>query len=124
MLTIRNEQIEIIASASFESWLLDHVRRFFAAQCAELGDEGTLTFIRDMVQRARGYGLKNGPEISGYIDLGFTFGRDFESYAWASPLVTEADGHWSAFTIDALYEAAIEELEPEVGLEVEDDATD
>lgn len=124
MLTIRNEQRDVLASASFEAWLLDHARRFFAAECAELGPDGTLTFIREMVQRARRHGLRCGPEISGYLDLGFTFGRDFESHAWAAPLVAEADGHWSAFTIDALYEAAMEELEPEAGFGVEDDAAD
>lgn len=124
MLTIRNEQKDVLTSASFEAWLLDHARRFFAAVCAEFGPDGTLTFIREMVQRARRHGLRGGPEISSYLDLAFTFGRDFESDAWAADLVAEADGHWSAFTIDALYEAAVEELDPQAGLGAEDDAAD
>ena len=124
MLTIRNEQMDVLADASFEPWLLDHARCFFAAECAELGPDGTLTFVREMVQRARRYGLRGGPEISSYLDLAFTFGRDFESDAWAAALVAEADGHWSEFTIDALYEAAMEELDPQAGLGVEDDAAD
>ena len=108
-------------AASFETWMVDHAQKFFSAECAELGPEGTLAFIREMVQQARRHGLVGGPELCSYIDLAFTFGRDFETHDWATELVSEAAGRWSEFTMDALFEAAIEELDPDADLGVEDE---
>ena len=121
MLTIRTAQKEILATASFERRLVEHAQRFFPKESATLGKEGTLAFIRQMVQKARGLGLSRGPDISSYIDLAFTFGRDFESAPWATELVTEAADSWNEFTIDALFEAAIAELDPEESLEADDE---
>ncbi len=121
MLTIRATQKEILARASFERWLVGHARQFFPTECATLGTGGTLDFIREMVQQARHRGLTGGPQICSYVDLAFTFDRDFETRPWAAELVTEAAGVWSEFTMDALFEAAMAELDPEAGLGVEDE---
>ncbi|MBL3526487.1 MAG: hypothetical protein JMN27_03710 [gamma proteobacterium endosymbiont of Lamellibrachia anaximandri] len=121
MLTIRATQKEILARASFERWLVDHAQQFFPTECATLGAGGTLDFICEMVQQARHRGLTRGPQICSYVDLAFTFGRDFETRPWAVELVAEAAGVWSEFTMDALFEAAMAELDPEAGLGVEDE---
>ncbi len=121
MLTIRATQKEILARASFERWLVDHARQFFPTECATLGTGGTLDFIREMAQQARRRGLTEGPQICSYVDLAFTFERDFETRPWAAELVAEAAGAWSEFTMDALFEAAMAELDPEASLGVEDE---
>lgn len=121
MLTIRATQKEILARASFERWLVDHARQFFPTECATLGAGGTLDFIREMVQQARHRGLTGGAQICSFVDLAFTFDRDFETRPWAAELVAEAAGVWNEFTMDALYESAMAELDPEAGLGVEDE---
>ena len=113
MLTIRAAQKEVLARASFQVWLLGHVRRYFEEECAELGAEATLAFIRALAERARQHGLSAGPEICSYVDLAFTFGRDFETSPWANGIVSQAAGRWNEFTLDALFEAAMAELESE-----------
>lgn len=121
MLTIRATQKEILARATFERWLVDHARQFFPTECTSLGAGGTLDFIREMAQQARHRGLTGGAQICSYVDLAFTFDRDFETRPWAAELVAEAAGVWNEFTMDALYEAAMAELDPEAGLGVEDE---
>jgi hypothetical protein len=121
MLILRDAQKEILARRSFEVWLMDHVQRFFAEECREMGRAGSLAFMREMVGRARARGLRRGPELCSYVDLAFAFGRDFESEPWASRLVAEAGERWSEFTLDALFEAAMKVLDPSVGLGVEDE---
>jgi hypothetical protein len=113
MLTIRTTQKEILAAASFERRLIEHAKKFFPAESARLGADGALVFIRQMVQKACSRGLTRGPDVSSYVDLAFTFGRDFETAPWAAELVAEAAGSWNEFTMDALFEAAFAELDPQ-----------
>jgi hypothetical protein len=114
MLIIRNAQMAALADASFEAWLIEHVRGYFSATCRELGDAGTLAFVRATAARARRHGLSEGPDICCYIDLACTFGADFDrAQAWAASILTAADGRASTMTMDRLHEAAMEALQAE-----------
>jgi hypothetical protein len=111
VLVIRNAQMAALASASFEAWLLQHARRFFAATCDQLGAAGTTSLVREMAARARHHGLSEAADICSYIDLACTFGRDFDSaLPWAESILAAADGHASTITMDRLHEAAMEAL--------------
>ena len=113
MLLIRQEQKHILAAASFNAWLADHARRFFAEKCHELGPAGTRLFIAEMVACARLHGLVDGPDICRYLDLAFTFGSGFDrALPWAQAILGAADGRASVITMDRLYAAAMAELDP------------
>ena len=113
MLLIREVQKDILAAASFHAWLVDHARRFFAAQCHELGPVGTRAFIGETVQCARLHGLADGPDICRYLDLAFTFGGGFDrALPWAQAILGAADGRASVITMDRLFDAAMAVLDP------------
>ena len=113
MLLIRQEQKHILAAASFNAWLADHARRFFAEKCHELGPAGTRLFIAEMVACARLHGLVDGPDICRYLDLAFTFGSGFDrALPWAQAILGAADGRASVITMDRLYAAAMAVLDP------------
>lgn len=114
MLLIRETQKAVLAQASFNLWLVDHARRFFDAQCQQLGLEGTSAFITEAVDRARQHGLIEGPDICRYLDLAFTFGSSFDrALPWAQAILGAADGRASVITMDRLYDTAMALLDPE-----------
>lgn len=118
MLTIRSEQMQVLATASFEAWLLRHAQRHFADMCMELGPTGTRDLIRQAVGRARWYGLDAGPDICQFVDLALTFGSDFDQReAWAAGILARAGRQASSLTVALLYDAAMDFL----GAEVEDE---
>ena len=131
MLVIRKDQQSLLARPSFEAWVVEHAHRCFAEECEEMGPEGTARFVREMIDRARGHGFHGGVDICQFVDLGLTFGADFETTCpWAGPVLAEANGHADSNTLDALYELGLAELdrdEEEGGEEEdignEDDAT-
>lgn len=113
MLVIRKAQVEVLAKASFAQWLENHSRRFFPAQCKELGSEGLKAFIDVSIRQAKAHGLTGGPDVCSYLDLALTFGGDFDTaLPWAKAILSEADGHANAITLDRLHAAAISILEP------------
>jgi hypothetical protein len=112
MLIIRDAQKKVLAAAAFETWLLRHARRYFSAECSRLGKAGTIRFLKVLTERARELGLSSPADIAGYVDLAMTFGVDFERAPWAAPIVSQANGRWNEFTIDALVEAGMMELNP------------
>ena len=106
----------VLARASFEIWLLEHVRGFFASMCEQLGDAGTRSFVNEMAARARHHGLSKAPDICSYVDLACTFGGDFDSaLPWAKSILAAAGGRASTITMDRLYEAAMAALAGETG---------
>lgn len=114
MLLIREDQMTTLAKASFNAWLVDHARRFFAEQCHALGPTETRAFIREAVQCARLHGLAEGPDICRYLDLAFTFGSGFDrALPWAQAILGAAEGRASVITMDRLHEVAMAALDPE-----------
>lgn len=112
MLVIRKSQEEVLAKASFAQWLKDHSRRFFPSRCAELGSEGLKSFIDVCIRQAKVHGLTKGPDVCSFLDLAMTFGSDFDTaQPWAKSILSEADGHADAITMDRLHAAAISILE-------------
>jgi hypothetical protein len=119
MLVIRKSQEEVLAKASFAQWLVNHSRRFFPSRCKELGSEGLKAFIDVCIRKAKVHGLTEGPDVCSFLDLAMTFAEDFDTaLPWAKAILSEADGHANAITMDRLHAAAIAILEKE-GLPVE-----
>jgi hypothetical protein len=122
VLIIREKQRIVLAEESFTRWLVDHARRFFAPRCLELGPDGTVSFVKEVVGRARRHGLTEGPDICGFVDLAFTFGGDFDrAVPWAQAILAEAGERASAVSMERLYEAAMAELDPNGTVARDDD---
>lgn len=79
---IRPEQLRALEMSPrrvFEARMAAHLESFFEDQCARLGEGGQRSAIRYGLSRARRHGLTREREVCKYIDLMFTFGRDFDT---------------------------------------------
>lgn len=95
MLVLREVQIRTlqrIRAKTFEERLADHCLRFFPRACNALGDR-LFSAIHDAAKRANSYGFESERDITKYVNLVFTFGRDFDKSSllpWARPILKGA----------------------------------
>ena len=101
MLTIRREQQEAIGRAvlvTFEVRLAEHVAEHFPGIHASLGERPTKVMVRYAIEKAYSYGFRNGGQVTRYLNLMLTFGRDFDTddrFPWARRVLTY-DAHSTA----------------------------
>ncbi len=92
MLTIRGEQLrvfELRRSTDFEDRLMEHCRRFFPRASNALGGRLRIA-IRETLARASTYGFTDERDLCKYLNLVFTFGREFDESPlidWAQPIL-------------------------------------
>jgi len=82
MLIIRDDQKEVLGNymlKKFENALVDHLNQYFPEKCRALGETGVLENIRLGIERAKSYGIVIEYQVSLYINLMFTLGRNFDS---------------------------------------------
>jgi hypothetical protein len=111
MLIIRAEQLEVLsayAREDLQARMLEHVRRFFPARCNKLGELETQAFIAHGVERAKRYNLDTEAEICKYLNLMFSFGREFDTEQdWAARVLSGRDRGGQGSLIDRLYSLAL-----------------
>jgi len=81
MLIIRKEQVGAFNKAMlerFENLMVDHLAMYFPDQCEKMGEESVREAILYGMERAKTYGIIIEQDISMYLNLMFTFGRDFD----------------------------------------------
>ena len=64
-----------------------HLGKFFPAACAALGEEQVRRVVRYGIERAASHGVTRERGVCAWVDLMFTFGRDFDrdpDLPWAS----------------------------------------
>jgi hypothetical protein len=94
MLTIRKEQEEALGRDRLRRFVIQmeqHLRQFFPARCAELGDEAVREWIHHGIERAAVYGVVAERDVCKYIDVMFTCGREFDEdpkLPWAREILT------------------------------------
>lgn len=90
-LQIREAQLDALAARSrgdFVTRALAHLRRFFPAQCDALGEAKTRELLALGVARATRHGFVTEVEVCKYLNLMFSFGRDFDTQQiWARTLL-------------------------------------
>jgi len=115
MLTIRTEQLNALREASvrdFERRMVVHLRKFFPEQCDSLGEDGAKLAVRHGIERAAAYNIRIERQVCKYIDVMFSFGRDFDTDAklpWASLILTDPAIRSSAARMDRLVDTATRE---------------
>jgi hypothetical protein len=93
MLVIRREQMEVFSSYMrdrLESRLAIHLERFFPDVCRQLGGSGVREAIRYGIERSGSYGMRSHQAVCKYLNLMFTFGRNFDTdpqHPWAAEIL-------------------------------------
>ena len=113
MLEIRKAQMETLGNhmaQRFEEWAIAHVRRYFRASCRELGDDGTREMVQYGIERAEAHGFTAESDIGKYLDVMFTFGRDFDNdpaLPWARRILEDPSVGSAEARINALCDEAV-----------------
>ncbi len=116
MFKIRREQMAAFSGAarqSFEDRMVVHLNRFFPAQCEALGESEVRIVISYGIRRAREYGVKAERDVCKYVDIMFTFGRDFDrnpEFPWAGIILKERSYPTPSRRVDHLYDVAMQEV--------------
>lgn len=116
MFTIRKDHMIAFsraASQSFEDRMLKHLRQFFPDQCTALGESTTREHINYGIHRAAIYGIVVERDVCKFIDIMFTFGRDFDdgvNFPWARRILLERQFPSPSARVCHLYEVAMSEV--------------
>lgn len=109
MLVIRRAQIEPFKEHLREPFVLRmvaHAREYFPADCADLTPEELRVIVRDGIARAEKYGFENERDATRFLNLMFTFGRQFDrdpTLGWATRLLARAGRADSGSLMNRLY---------------------
>src|ERR1044071_8703801 len=80
MLAIRSAQMAVLAEVerqTFEKRLVEHARQYFPGVCHSLGDELGPT-VHEIIRRGQKYGFSTQRQLCKFLNLVFTFGREFD----------------------------------------------
>jgi len=114
MLVIRRQQMNILSwkiRMAFEDRMVLHLKEFFPDQCRMLGEKDTRAAIRNGMERAETYGLGTESDLAKYLNVMFTFGRDFDTdpeLPWASAILNARDGSAPSERLARLYKVAVD----------------
>jgi hypothetical protein len=114
MLVIRRQQMNILSwkiRMAFEDRMVLHLKEFFPDQCRMLGEKDTRAAIRHGMERAETYGLGTESDLAKYLNVMFTFGRDFDTdpeLPWASAILNARDGSAPSERLARLYTVAVD----------------
>jgi hypothetical protein len=112
MLIIRHEQMDAFRGhmlKQFEDLMVAHLTEYYPLKCKGLGQEKLLQVIHYGIERAKKYAIDVELDVSRYICLMFTFGKDFDrnkEIPWASRILMSDDFSSGTRKMDALYEEA------------------
>lgn len=116
MLSFSTQQMRAFRSvprALFVDRMRDHLQQFFHAHCKALGPNGLDDAIHHGIDRAKVYGIVGQRDVCLYIDLMFSFGRDFDKDSklpWVCEILTDRRRFTAKQRIDDLHARAITEL--------------
>lgn len=113
MLTIRDEQMRALSAArevEFETRLVQRSPLQFPGECAALGSGGVREMVRYALRKALSHGFATERDLVRYVDLAFTFGRDFDvdpSLPWAANILAAPQQEGGASRMDRLFLVAM-----------------
>jgi len=106
----QGKALEAASIDSFESRMLEHLRRHFPDHAARLGETKARSVVRDGMSRSAAYGIVSERGVCTYIDLMVAFGEDFDrspKYPWAREILFGLDLKSPATRIDRLHDRAL-----------------
>lgn len=93
MLVIRAAQLAVLAKPAIDRLRAKaraHLQTHFSGQCAALGPDRLGDAVDHGLARATAHGFAAEPDLLRYLNLCFTFGRDFDTdpaCAWAAEIL-------------------------------------
>jgi hypothetical protein len=114
MLTIRDQQFQMIAQELFESWMEEHLNEFFAEEISSLSAPEIGVRIRKALETARRYRFVTQSQWCRYVDLTFVLGPSFDEdprLPWASEILRDARVTDPEMRIELLFAAAQDHME-------------
>lgn len=81
MLTIRDEQVDVLSEGSrkrYQDGRVRHVREIFPEEFKKLGEEAVRSLVRDGMSRAFRHGITAERDVARFIDLMFLVSEDFD----------------------------------------------
>jgi len=117
MLKIRTEQMEAMGRKHFENRMLVHLMKFFPDEFDKLSPVQQRQLIRYGIGQSECCGIQSSRDICKYLDLMFTFGKDFQTkHQWAVHVLENEQTGKAASVIDCLFKAAMDNLDDACGL--------
>jgi hypothetical protein len=109
MLTIRKDQMRVLAEARLIDLAAAQARGHFAAACNELGS-GLNSELRGRLRAANRYGLTEDRDVLLYVSLTFALGPNFDAdprYPWAADILNAGPSMPPWLKAARLYENAL-----------------
>ncbi|MGA2987545.1 MAG: hypothetical protein ABSG32_27460 [Terriglobia bacterium] len=105
MLTLRSAQVEAFDAAAvkdFEELMVPHLKKFFPEFFEAAGEPKVREFIRYGVKRSGSYQITAKRDVSRYIDLMVSLGRDFDQdpdLSWAGEILRTCNSADTKITV-------------------------
>lgn len=115
MLVIRDIQMEALSQymqKGFEDRMVTHLNRYFQDACETLGEDLLRETIRYGIVKAKTFSFHMENDVSRYLNLMFTFGRDFDTdpnLPWAAQILKNND-LISTYKMNVLYGEAAKRM--------------
>ena len=113
MLTIRNSQLHVLQEALWTRLIAEHVRKCFPKQLKKWGEPSARKLIGRAIEKARGYGFRELPDLQQYVDLVVVLCEDFEAtaeYAWTRQILDARNPAGDAFRATWLYDSVTRQM--------------
>jgi len=121
MLVIREKQMRAFRAYMtnrFEDRMVLHVKEYFPKEFGALGEDAVRETIRHGIDRAWAYEIAVEHDVSRYINLMFTYGKDFDlnpALSWAAAILNDTKLSGPS-RMDRLYEEAEKHLSRGAGI--------
>jgi hypothetical protein len=92
MLIISKKQEEVLYHGFFETWMIEHLNKFFPKRCEKMGKREVREEIRYGIKKARTYGIKEGQALCLFIDVMMMLGCEFDKnpdFPWAISILND-----------------------------------
>ena len=107
---IRRVQLQTFVDksiGSFESRMIVHLRKCFAAQCGTLSDDELRARVKLGRESAAQHGITDERDICKFIDIGMVHGPGFDQSPWASKILNDGIYKTSTARVERLFDEAL-----------------
>ena len=107
---IRQAQFQSFIDESnglFESRMIVHLRKCFAAQCETLSDDQLRHIVEQGKKSAASYGITAERDVCKFIDIRTIHGPGFDQSPWASKILNDGIYKTSTARVERLFDEAL-----------------
>jgi hypothetical protein len=110
-MNIRESQMRVLADATNVGVAVEHVRQYFASECAELEPDELKAKVHRALTRAVSHGFSSTRDQLQFLDVVFALGEDFDSrHPWAGEILNDRSPEALPFRATRLYNRSLQQL--------------